>query len=521
MRNVVKSNWFPISSGLACFIWAFLAWLTVIPNQDLLADGIQVQSLISDPRIVLAFPGQKHGGVFEYPYNVLAEWIAPGNYFLESALRPLFAFLTGFLAAKLYLTYFPRGPRWSFLLAVAVGPTILHGLAGPEGNSVGVWWLNANYDLAWLFVILGFWLIGRELSGPVANQVPRTGMLFFGGVLLGLGFYQQPTSILLILPLGVLLLLRFRISLSQFSMLLLGGFIGILPAILSYFYAPITTWNPSHFPVFQLHLALASLGLDGVPNYAIALLPSALGFAPATTIGFARLQTVVSALFLSLMLILALVGTFNALRRRSRVSEGTAIAVCWIAVAGSIVIFGIFVDPVWFYSSHLSIVLWMSIGILPQLIKVKWISRAAPICICLVVALSSLAQNGAQVVNLKERFMEKREYISTLNRYASAMRKLETRVLYGSYYDVLPIAYGAAGSLHPVTSTYNRFPLSGSALAGLEEVKVGIRTDPTDEWGIESLDEVRRMCLANAKLVTGKLGTFQVFDCPVSVIKRQ
>ena len=83
-----------------------MAWLTVIPNQDLLADGIQVQSLIQDPRIVLSFPGQKHGGIIEYPVNILAEWVAPGNYFLHSAIRPVFAFLTGFFAARLYLCFF-------------------------------------------------------------------------------------------------------------------------------------------------------------------------------------------------------------------------------------------------------------------------------------------------------------------------------------------------------------------------------------------------------------------------------
>lgn len=58
---------FELAAGAACAAWAFAAWLTVVPNQDMLADGVQVQRLLQDPRIVLAFPGQKHGGVLEYP----------------------------------------------------------------------------------------------------------------------------------------------------------------------------------------------------------------------------------------------------------------------------------------------------------------------------------------------------------------------------------------------------------------------------------------------------------------------
>jgi len=33
------------------FFWAFLAWLSVTPNQDILADAVQVQSLFAHPGI--------------------------------------------------------------------------------------------------------------------------------------------------------------------------------------------------------------------------------------------------------------------------------------------------------------------------------------------------------------------------------------------------------------------------------------------------------------------------------------
>ncbi len=53
---------FSFLAGLACFFWAFFAWLSVTPNQDILADAVQVQSLFADPGInedVLAAPKKR------------------------------------------------------------------------------------------------------------------------------------------------------------------------------------------------------------------------------------------------------------------------------------------------------------------------------------------------------------------------------------------------------------------------------------------------------------------------------
>ena len=519
LAGLLRRNWFPISAGLLCFGWAFIAWLTVIPNQDLLADGIQVQSLIHDPRVVLSFPGQKHGGVIEYPYNALAEWIAPGNYFLESALRPIFAFLTGFLAARLYLTYFTKAPRWSFLLAVAVGPTVLHGLAGPEGNPVGVWWLNANYDLAWLLVILGFWLLGREVSpAPIpATRSPRAWIFLVSGIAIGLGFYQQPTSIMLIIPMSVLFLLRFAIGLRQVAVLFVGGATGIIPSVLSYFFAPVTTWNPSHFPVFQPGLALASLGLDGIPNYGVALLPSALGFGPAATSVSGRLQSMATAGLLTLMIVCGIVGGLSAIRLKHRVTDGTAVAITWIAVAVGIVLFGIFVDPVWFYASHLALILWISVGLLPQIFRrhragifLVWISVIA-------IAGCTLNQNFAWYRAMNDRIVAKQHYLESLAEFASLLEEQKTDYVYGSYLDVIPIGYGSRGSIHAISSTYDRFPLENSAFDGESRFRVAVRVDPADAWGTESLARVQNECETTGQPVEGRMGRFQVFLCPISL----
>ena len=205
-----RRQWFALTSGGICFIYAFIAWLTVVPNQDILADGIQAQSLLVNPRLVLAFPGQKHGGPLEYPFTILGDWIAPGNYFSNGAVRPVLAFLTGFVVAKLFLKLFPKSPKWGFLAAVAVGPTIMHGMLGPEGNPVGVWWLQPNWDVAWLLVAAGALVVtGLNTTSKSKSVV--------AGLLISLGFYAHPAIVLLIVPLIFLTLMKTPLKIRAYS----------------------------------------------------------------------------------------------------------------------------------------------------------------------------------------------------------------------------------------------------------------------------------------------------------------
>ena len=91
--------------------------------------------------------------------------------------------------------------------------------------------------------------------------------------------------------------------------------------------------------------------------------------------------------------------------------------------------------------------------------------------------------------------------------------------MYGSYYDVLPIAYGSAGALHPVTSTYNRFPVEAEDLDA-DRFLIAVNVEPTDIWGEESRDRVQEDCLqddilSSADTVYSRIG---IYDCPASVL---
>lgn len=198
----------------------------------MLSDAIQVQSVIQDPRMVLAFPGQKHAGTIEYPFQILAELVAPGNFYVHTAPRILFAFLTGFVTVKLFLTLFPKAKVWALLTAIAVGPAIIHGLSGPGGNWVGVWWLVGNYETSWLLVTTGAWLLARQLRVQTDEvNAPRNWLrCTFAGLVIGLGFFAHPNITLLIIPLATLVLILLPISWKQLLQVLIGFAVGIIPA---------------------------------------------------------------------------------------------------------------------------------------------------------------------------------------------------------------------------------------------------------------------------------------------------
>lgn len=509
-------NWLPWVAGAITGLYSLLAWLTVIPNQDLLADGIQVQRLIADPMFVTSFPGQKHGGVLEYVYGIPAEILFPGNYLAHSAIRVVFAFLTGFLAAKLYREVFPGGPTWSFLLAVAAGPSILQGLAGPPTNPVGVYWLTTNYDLAWLFVTLGFWILAREING-FTRRAQRPGWLAASGFIIGIGVYQQPTIALLVVPLAILVLLRCAVGTRTLIWAAAGGLIGLIPSAINYF-MPRTpsTWDPSHFPVFNPSLAIATLGLDGVPSYFPALFPYALGMAPSESASVGLWQSALTMIVLATIVITALVGGTRALVSRRRPGPGTAIALSWLGAVASVIAFGTVVDPVWFYGAGLAILLWISIGVLPVIIRPRAVGIATTILAVLIIAGSTISHNSYWYAALPDRVVTKIDYQNEQVKRAHSLLDLGATFVYGSYLDVLPVAYGSNASLHPITSTYNRFPVSATELRDEDSVLVGVNESPTEGWGESSLARVVREC-RRTSTSTGA-HPFAVFECPGSLL---
>ena len=503
--------WFEILAGAICALWATAAWITVIPNQDMLVDASQVQRLLQDPQIVLAFPGQKHGGVLEYPYLLLSELIAPGNFYLHTALRIVFAFLTGFFTARLFLRLFPGFPRWSFLAVMAVGPTIMHGLSGPPENKVGVWWLVGNYDLSWLLVTAGALVLVGPNTRPFSK--PSNGRVVVAGLLVGLGIYEHPMILLLVAPLGVLTILRRPIALRQLLLVAIGLVIGVVPLGVSYFInAGITKWDPSHFPVFDPNLALAVLGLNSNTDYFTSLLPYAIGLSTTSEFLNPRQQSLVILVLLIWVGLALIIGGYRWIRYRSQPSAGFAVAASWMVAALAMIAFSTVVNPVWFYAAGLAILLWLSVGALPGLFAHRMIGTVLAVVVIAVIAVSTWTHNVAWYSEFTTRGQDKLEYMHTQKGLADTLLAGGVKNLYGSYYDVIPIGYASGGDLRFITNTYNRFPLSEVELAS-GELEVAVNTKPTDGWGDESLLAARENCVPTMKFIRYQDFEYEAFTC--------
>ena len=530
LARVTTSRWaFPVSSGLLAFGWAFIAWLTVVPNQDILADGIQAQSFLTHPQFFLAFPGQKHGGPIEYPATIVAEALWPGNYFMNAAVRPLFAFATGFTAALLFRRLFDQAPRWAFLLSVAFGPAILSGVMGPESNPFGVIWLQPNYDLAWLFVISGSLLLAATLHSQSlrARIDPGTtiglcGASLGAGLLVGLGFWAHPVFILLIIPLLCLVTLRSTWSWRLFPWFVTGGLVGVMPAVISYFVnADVNVWDPSHGAFIAVDYYISKggsiLGLDGIPDYILALLPWGWGWAPTAGLGLETIQSVSMWIVLIGASIITVGGVARSVRQRRRPSVLASIATTWVVAVVTLFAFITFVDAVWLYAVNYAFLLWFTIGAAPIFFAKRIWGITIATCLLTIEAVSMVIHNIGYLSSIPQNFNNK---VSVMERNIEVARDLEEAgvdVVFGSYYDAIPIGYGSGGDLRTITSRYNRYPLTSEELAGSSLV-VAVDATPTEPWGDESLDLVLSECQPRPEALTTAVGPFVIADCDPHVL---
>ena len=510
-KRRLSNRGFALLAGLSCSLWAFLAWLAVIPNQDMLADAVQVQSLFSDPRVVLSFPGQKHAGPIEYPIQILAEAIAPGNFYLHTFPRVFFAFFTGFFTAKLFLNLFPKAHHWAFLMSIFIGPTIIHGLSGPEGNRVGNWWLVGNYDTSWLLVVIGAYLFTRST---------KTGgwRILIAGLLIGLGFFAHPNVSILIIPLGILVLLITRPTIKQIFQLAGGFIIGILPAVISYlFFTGNNTWDPSRIPFFVRDIYLNSLGLNGIPDYTSVVLPYAFGLPPSQDFISSSVQSAITWTLVLSVIAVALTGWLLALRRRKWPKNIVLISTAWCGVIFSIMLFVTFVDTVWFYATSLSVLFWITIGALPTAISPKWLAMSITSALLVLEGTSMVTHNWAFYKDLPTNIEIKKQYQSEIMSQANALRDKGVQVVYGSYLDVIPISYASSFDLRPISVRYDRFPLTGSALS--QTYKTAVNANPIEPWGEEGLLNARMGCTEIEKVSAGAQ-QYLIFLCPGSALSK-
>ena len=487
-----------------CFAWAMAAWLTVIPDADRLADGIQVQSLLRHPHLVLAFPGQTHGGVLEYPVLLLAEWVAPGNYFTHSAIRVVLAFFTGFFAARLFLRLFPTAPRWGFLAAVAAGPYVMHTITGPEKNPVGVMWIHANYPQSWLLVTMGVSLLADAVA---RTERVRAWRLLLPGLLIGSGVYEQPGVLVLAIPLIVILILAFPQRPRVWVIAASGSLVGAALIAASFLlHHRQSVYNPAHLPSPNVSGALEVLGLNGIPSYVTSILPTALGFAPLDGSPIRVAAAVLVPVFVALIVVTAAVSGVRSWRAR-RATPAFMISIAWVIAMLGMVAMSWTLSPVWFYGGCLGILLWLTIGALPILVRRPFGTIAVVACVVLL-AISTLAQTIPWYRDTATHVSAKVDRMTEMRSLADALVAAGATNVFGSYHDVLPLAYAAGGRLHPSAIYYDRFPLAPDA-AATQQVFVNML--PTEYHGVDALALVKKECTAEQVVVKSDPHVYQLF----------
>jgi hypothetical protein len=279
----------------------------------------------------------------------------------------------------------------------------------------------------------------------------------------------------------------------------------------------VNTWDPSHPPVINPDLIVSNLGLDGIPTYFAALLPYSLGLAPSESSQISLIQSAITWVVIIVIAGSAAVGSAMAIRARCRPGTGTAIAVAWVGAISSIVAFGVVVDPVWFYGAGLAVLLWISFGVLPSVIRPRSLALTTTVVALGIIGSSTLAHNFYWWQELPDRYLAKVEFLDSQQQIADQLRAFDVEFVYGSYYDVLPVVYGSAGDLYPVTSTYNRFPMDQTQVGEPRSVVVAVDENPGEDiWAIDALTRVESDCTRNSTASVG--GEFGVYDCPVELV---
>ena len=507
----IPRNRLPLWSGAACLFWALAAWFTVIPDGDRLADEIQVQQVLRDPQLVLAFPGQTHGGVLEYPVLLLAEWMAPGNYFVHAFPRVMFAFLTGFFAARLFLRLFPTAPRWGFLAAVVAGPAVMHGLTGPEGNAIGVMWLHANYPQSWLLVTIGLSLLADEVA---RTKRPRWWWLLMSGALIGLGVYEQSSVLLLAVPMVIVLMFAFPQRFSVWVVAASGSLAGALLMVASFLlHFRESVYNPAHAPIPSIAASLRVVGLDGIPTFREAILPAGLGFAPLNDSFLRPLAAIIVPLLVAVAVVTFAIAALRSWRARKTL-PAFLLSGAWLTSIAMMSLMSWLLGTLWFYGGGLGVLLWITVGALPM-IRPRALGMSLTIAAVVLMAYSTLQQTVYWYRDAPAHVAAKVDRMAEMQAVADELADAGATTIFGSYWDIMPIAYSSGGRLNPSAIYYDRFPLDDSSP---ESVEVFTNVLPTEYHGDDSLALVREKCTSEGVTVDVSPYLFEKFSCPLEVV---
>jgi hypothetical protein len=132
-----------------------------------------------------------------------------------------------------------------------------------------------------------------------------------------------------------------------------------------------------------------------------------------------------------------------------------------------------------------------------------------------LLALSTLAQAVPWYRDTTSHVTAKVDRMQDMAALADALVSTGATNIFGSYHDVLPVAYAAGGRLHPSAIYYDRFPLAPDA-ASTQSVFVNL--EPSEYHGVDAIALVRKDCVQTSTVVTEGTHNWGLFECPVDVV---
>lgn len=502
---------------LVLLAWSIYAYATVRVNADIVAEAIQVQRWIADPWWVWSYPGQRHGGVLEYPLIAVAEWFSPGNVYGFTLIRIAYIPLVGLLLGLSIHWAFPSWSLWPFAAAAAAGPAVLHGFR----------MISDIYPFGWLLSASGVALIYASLSGRIPGA--HRWVLGAGGVLIGAGIYEHASAAVFSFALLAGAITRWWVPVHRMVPIAIGLAIGLIPMVIALIAQPDlhVVYSPAN-PSFPDLLGVTGLVTEA-DSWRQALLPNGWGVqhADETLLGIpGSAQVIVNAL--ALIATILLIAPIITLLRRREAALATAnpasfVATLWTIGVAVLVLEVTIVTPIWYYATGLGFLVWITAAALPQLVRPALAGVLVVIFLFLtgLVSLQAvfLAQpmliEGAQFKLGQARFNEN---------IATQVEQAGVTYLYGDYWEVLPIVYASAGALTPITYDTNRFALPESMAD--DTIVVGLTsgylaTPPTlPRWTTAYLAEsnVTDNCVERQDINTTMPDGVRAFECSVAVL---
>lgn len=426
--------------------WSGLSYLVIRVDSDILAEAIQVQRWLAEPFVVLSYPGQLYGGVLEYPLIAIAESVFPGQVYAFTALRILYLPFVGVLAVYATSLLFPAWKLWPFIPAALVGPAVLHSMMA----------IKDLYPFSWLLA-----MIGVAITYARWRRGAPSWWLLVGGVFLGLAVYQHPTASLLAVPLAVAGMVRWSPRGASLWSFIVGFGVGLVPLLIARFaqsqayvsYTPSRTGLPN---------VAGAFGIDG-STWSTAIVPNGWGL-QYTDLNNWALPTVVQ-IVVNVALLLFVVGCFLIVLRVlvarelfRDASDGLVIAAMWSAVAVVLVAITVVVPPVFFYGAALAVPVWITIVAGMN----HLVGRPGVVTAVIVMALAAITSIGSVLAwnpGLPGAIGYKKKQAEQVTEVAELIQRSGIEVVFGDYWETLPIAYASAGGLTAVTVPVSRFTL--------------------------------------------------------------